>query len=110
MKRILVGAMLAALCATASADISESDLANLKGYTILGSWTITGWYDPGKKGSKGDAFEGCEFGRVLILDGNLSITCAEYNYSYSYRPTAVILGDGQSFKMLMGGHVYSMTK
>jgi len=110
MKKTIIGIFLATLCVSASADISESDLADLKGYTILGSWTVTGWYNPNKKGEKGDSFDGCDYDRVLILDDSLSITCNEYSYSYSYRPKAVILGNGSSFKMLLGGHVYNVRK
>jgi hypothetical protein len=110
MKSITVGLFLAGLTAVASADISESDLADLKGYTILGSWTVTGWYDPNKGGKKGTSFDGCEHGRVIILDDSLTIKCSEYSYSYSYRPKAVILSDGTSFKMLLNGHAYSMEK
>jgi hypothetical protein len=110
MKKKIAGTLLIAMCGAAFADISESDLADLKGYTILGSWTVTGWVDPGKNGKKGDSFEGCEHDRILILDDSLTITCAEYSYSYSYRPKAVILSDGSSYKMLLEGHVYSMRK
>lgn len=110
MKKIIAGALLAALSTASWADISESDLADMKGYTILGSWTVTGWVDPGSKGKKGDSFEGCEYDRVIILDNSLTITCAEYSYSYSYRPKAVILSDGSSYKMLLNGHIYSMRK
>ena len=110
MKKIIIGIMLAGLCVTASADISESDLADLKGYTILGSWNITGWYDDEKNGEKGTSFKGCKRNRVLILDNKFEIKCDEYSYSYAYRPRAIILGDGSSLKMIVEGHIYSVKK
>jgi hypothetical protein len=110
MKKTIAGILLAAMCSGAMADISESDLADLKGYTILGSWTVTGWYDPSKDGKKGDSFDGCEYDRVIILDDSLKVTCTEYSYSYSYRPRAIIFGNGTSLKMLLGGHLYSVRK
>jgi hypothetical protein len=108
MKRIVLSLLLAVAFIPVKADISESDLADLKGYTILGSWTVTGWQDTGRNGKKGDSFEGCEHDRVIILDDSLTIKCDEYSYSYSYRPKAVILGNGSSFRMLLGGHIYRM--
>lgn len=109
MKKALLSLLLIGAFIPARADISETELADLKGYTILGGFTITGWMDP-DKGKKGDAFEGCEYGRVLILDNNLAVTCEEYSYSYSYHPRVVILGDGRSLRMLLGGHLYRVKR
>jgi hypothetical protein len=108
MKRNVLLLLLVLAFSSAKADISEGDLGDLKGYTVLGAWTVTGWRDA--NGKKGDSFEGCEFDRVIILDDRLQIKCAEYSYSYSYRPKAVILSAGSSFVMLLGGHVYRMSK
>jgi len=110
MKKIIAGFLLLFVSAGATADISESDLADLKGYTILGSWDITGWYDDEDNGEKGTAFKGCKRNRVLILDNKFEVKCDEYNYSYAYRPKAVILGDGSSLKMIVEGHIYSIKK
>ena len=60
----------------------------LFGYQIIHSGTVTDYVDD--NGVQQDDFEGCEWGRQLIIDG-LSCTCATYGYSYSYYPTIVIL-------------------
>lgn len=110
MKKIAISLLLVIALNPAKADISEDDLGDLKGFTVLGAWTVTGWQDSGKNGKKGDDFEGCEHDRTIILDDRLQLKCDEYSYSYSYRPKAVILTDGSSFRMLVGGHVYRMRK
>jgi hypothetical protein len=110
MKKIIVGILLAGMSFFAVADVSESDLADLKGYTIMGAWDVTGWYDPDDKTESGTSFKGCKRNRVLILDNRFEITCDEYSYSYAYRPKAIILSNGSSFKMIVEGHVYSVKK
>jgi hypothetical protein len=110
MKKIALLLLLFAAFNPVRADVSEDDLGDLKGYTVLGAWTVTGWRDPGRDGKKGDSFEGCDHDRVIILDDSLQLTCDEYSYSYSYRPKVVILTDGSSFRMILGGHVYRMRK
>jgi len=110
VKKIIGGLFLACVSALAAADVSESDLADLKGYTILGAWDITSWYDDEENGEKGTAFKGCRRNRVLILDNSFQVRCNEYNYSYSYRPKAIVLGDGSSLKMIVEGHIYDIRK
>ena len=100
--------MIAGLCTRASADISESDLGGMVGYTIIGTYTVTGWFDKKKDGKKGDSFEGCDYHRVIILDDDKAVVCNGYGYSYSYRPRAVILSDGSSYKMVVSGHAYDV--
>lgn len=109
MKKVLLAASLAAACTFSHAELSQYDIATLQGYSIIGSWHITGWYDP-DTGKKGDAFEGCEFGRVLILDDRLTITCNQYRYHYAYRPTVIIYGSGSSLKMVLGDDIYNMIR
>lgn len=109
MKKIALLFLLLIALDPVMADISEGDFGDLKGFSVLGTWAVTGWHDD-KGGKKGDSFEGCEMDRVILLDDNLQITCAEYHYSYSYRPKAVILGDGGSLRMLLGGHIYRMRR
>jgi len=100
--------VLIALSAPSFADISESDLGDLKGYTILGSYEVTGWRDPDMDGMEGSSFKGCKRNRVLILDRHLEVICSDYGYVYAYRPTAVILSNGVSLKMVVEGHVFSI--
>lgn len=103
----IVGIALSFLTTQAMADTASS-LSRFVGYTIAGSFTITGWQDG--NGKRGDSFEGCEFDRVIILDDSKTLRCATYSYSYSYRPTAVVLVKGASFKMIVGNDIYDMNR
>tara|TARA_R110000868_G_scaffold407650_2_gene689296 strand:- start:1531 stop:1854 length:324 start_codon:yes stop_codon:yes gene_type:complete len=107
MKYLLL-AYLLATSITANASLGN-DLSGLVGYTIIASKTITGWYD-NDNDKKSDSFEGCSFSRVIVFDNSQTLTCNEYNYEYSYRPTAIILSNGSSFKMIVGDHVYNMRR
>ena len=66
------------------------------GWTIVGSKTIEGWRDPGKK--KEDGFEGCDHGRIIYFMDGSSVTCNSYGYQYAYMPTAIILGRSINYK------------
>jgi len=109
MRKLIMTALVAAILPSpVFADISEADLEQLKGYTILGSFTITGFRDA--NGEKSDSFEGCEFGRRIILNDSYSVVCSEYRYQYAYRPKAIIFGDGRGLRMLVSGQIYRVTK
>jgi len=86
----------------------DFELMNLVGYTIIGNKKITGWYD--NNGKRGDSFEGCDYNRVIVFDNNKVLTCRGYRYHYAYRPTAIILSNGYSFKMIVGDDVYDMSR
>jgi len=77
------------------------------GYTIIGVLTITGWRDADGTGEDG-AFKGCSYGRIIIFEGNQALRCTGYSYQYAYRPDAIVLAKGQSFKMVVEGDVYDM--
>lgn len=72
--------------------------------------TVTGWYDKTGQKKKGDSFEGCEHGRVIVFDDRVTLTCATYSYSYSYRPKAIILVKDNAWIMVVGSNSYSMMK
>jgi hypothetical protein len=42
-------------------------------------------------------FERRDFGRKINLEDGTVLTCAEYNYTYSYSPDAVVFGKRTSF-------------
>lgn len=100
--------------ASAMAGISESQLSNLTGWTILGTKQISGHVKA--DGTKESTFEGCEHGRVIIFADGTTVTCQSYGYQYAYMPTAVILGksishEGQSFtilKMIVNNDIYDV--
>lgn len=103
MRKSLLAIGLTVASFVAAAAIPEDMLGSLKGYTILGSYQITGWRDT--DGKKGDAYEGCNYGRVLILNYQSAVTCSGYWYEYAYHPNVVILSNGTSMKMLLNGNV-----
>jgi hypothetical protein len=102
MKKTLLAAALAVASFSATASI-EDELGRLEGWTILGTYQITGWKD--RDGKKGDAYEGCNYGRVLILNYQFAVTCSGYWYEYAYHPTVVILAKGSGVKMILNGTI-----
>lgn len=107
MKKSVLALTLLFVTNSAFADITYQ-LGKFVGYTIIASKTIAGYQDG--NGQKGDSFEGCNFDRVIIFDDNKILTCAGYGYQYAYRPTAIILSNGSSFKMIVGNDVYDMRR
>ncbi|HEX8010060.1 MAG TPA: hypothetical protein VF814_03875 [Casimicrobiaceae bacterium] len=104
----LATALILALVSVPAPAQLDYDLSNLQGYTVIGRKTIAGWYD--NNGATGDGFEGCQFGRVIVFTDNRILTCRGYTYQYAYRPTAIILSNGASFKMVVGNTVYEMQR
>lgn len=108
MKKTILAATLFALLATNSYADLASDLGRLAGYTIIHSGTITGYQDRGKK--RQDSYEGCDYGRVIIIDDSYTVTCATYAYSYAYRPTVTILSRNGSLKMVVANDILDVSK
>lgn len=106
MKKTLL-ALLLSLCTLNAISGWDSELRRLKGYTLVEIATITGWID--KEGRRKDGFEGCEFGRIIILDYNKSLRCNSYGYQYAYNPDAFIFVKGGDFKMIVEGDSYDMS-
>ena len=106
MKKILTMGLFF-LAASQALGISDSQLKRLEGYTLIRVGEITGWQN--SDGKRGDAFEGCDYGRRLFIDGGLQVTCQSYSYSYSYRPTAFFFKRGSTLKMIIENDVYDVT-
>ena len=70
--------------------------------------TIAGWYDD--KGNQGEDFQGCDFGRTIVFDNNKILHCTGYSYEYGYKPVAVILSNGSSYKMIVTSTVFDMAR
>jgi hypothetical protein len=102
---VILALVLFLPCLGAFAGV-ESTLRQYVGYTIVGVLTIVGWRD--SDGSSGTDFKGCQYGRVIIFEGNQALKCTGYGYQYAYRPDAVILVKGGQFKMLVESDVYDM--
>lgn len=84
----------------------EVDVSNYVGWQIIYSGTVTGYIT--EDGIEESSFEGCEYGRVLIIDYTQQVTCAEYSYSYSFQPDIVVLSNGQSREACIDGDMYSI--
>jgi hypothetical protein len=80
--------------------------SRLIGYTIVASKTIAGYMD--RDGRTGTDFQGCNYGRVIVFSDNTVLTCSEYNYEYSYQPTAILLVKGSSIKMIVESNIFDM--
>lgn len=104
---ILVGALLS-FSAPALADTADT-LADYIGYTIAAKKTVVGWVDEDRE-KKGDSFEGCQYGRVIIFDDRSYLKCAEYGYQYAYRPEAVLLVRSGRIVMIVEDDAYDMTQ
>ena len=90
-------AALAIFIATQSAPalaLDASDFTDLEGWTVAAVTTV-----------RGD-FEGCDHDKLIRFDNGWLLTCAEYSYSYSYRPDAVIFVKAIDFR----GRSYWMVK
>ena len=102
---ICIAILLASSLTATACDIDASEFV---GWTIIYSGTVTGYYD--EDGQAKDEFEGCEHGRILIVDYNSVITCAEYNYSYAYQPDIIILSNGSRLKACIDDDMYDVAK
>ncbi|QTH21721.1 hypothetical protein HRJ34_26055 [Rhizorhabdus wittichii] len=78
-----------------SPAVAECDLGEVVGWTLIAEKTVEGYVEDGKRD---DSYEGCDFDRVLIFTDNTAVRCAEYEYSYAYRPTAYIFANGSLLK------------
>src|ERR1700733_7760250 len=82
-----IGIAMLLACAPTVAGMTESTMRQFVGYTIVAVLTITGYRDA--DGMEKDSFEGCNFGRTIIFEGNQALKCGGYGYQYAYRPDAV---------------------
>lgn len=86
----------------------EVDISGYVGWQIIYSGTVTGYID--EDGVEQDDFEGCEHGRVLIIDYSKTVTCAEYSYSYAYHPDIVILSNKSSMEACIDDDMYDVRR
>lgn len=83
----------------ASQVASANALDGLIGYTIIAKKTIVGSIE--KDGTKKDAFEGCDYDRVIVFDDGTGVICKQYNYMYAYRPDAFVANNGSTIKLMV---------
>ena len=86
----------------------EIDVSHYVGWGIIFSGTVTGYTN--EDGEREDDFEGCEYGRRLLIDHNKAVTCQTYSYSYSYHPDIVILkSPNGSYEACIDGDMYDIS-
>ena len=108
MKRILTAFTLSAFLTSPAWSGCEVDISDYVGWQIIHSGTVTGYIDD--NGVEQDSFEGCEWGRQLIIDYSLAVTCATYNYSYAYHPDIVVLSNGSSLAACIDDEMYDIQR
>ena len=67
-------------------------------------------YNINESGEEEDDVEGCEYNRQLIVDYTKTVTCAEYSYSYAYRPDIVILSSQGRLKACIDDEMYDIRR
>jgi hypothetical protein len=82
------------------------DVSKFVGWSIIHSGTVTGFIDG--NGEENDSFEGCEYGRRLIIDYQYQVTCTTYAYHYAYHPDIVILSKGSSKVACIDGDTFDI--
>ena len=101
-------AILAVALATPAKAGCEVDISDYVGWEIIYSGTVTGYVDD--NGQIEDGFEGCERGRVLIVDRTKTVTCNEYNYAYAFRPDIVVMSDGFNFEAFIDDEMFEIRR
>jgi hypothetical protein len=82
----------------------EMDISDYVGYQIIYSGTVTGYIDD--NGQQQGSFEGCDHGRVLIVDYSKQVICAQYGYSYAYNPDIVVLANNYERVACINDNIY----
>ncbi len=106
LKQLLIFILTVALCAEPASAACKIDVSKYVGWTIVYSGTVTGFIDD--NGEKKDNFEGCKYGRVLIVDYDKAVTCDGYNYSYAYNPDIVVLSRKNMMKACIDNDLYDI--
>ena len=104
---VLVAALVAVFAVPAEAGC-KIDVSDYVGWQIIYSGTVTGYID--ENGKREDDFEGCEYGRILIVDYSKKATCVEYSYAYAFQPDIVVLSNGHSLKACIDNEIYDIQR
>jgi len=91
---------------SSSSFACRMNVSRYVGWTIIYSGTVTGYIN--ENGEEESSFEGCEYGRILIIDYNKQVTCQTYSYSYSYYPDIVVLKNGRRLEACINDDMYDI--
>jgi hypothetical protein len=105
MKQLALAATVALFSSGANA---KCNFAPFVGWTIVYGGIVTGYID--ERGEMQDHFEGCDWGRVLILDLSKSITCRSATATYSYYPPIVIIANATQMKACIDDRMVDVSR
>jgi len=104
-KKLIVVGLTCLLLACFSTSVyapDAEDLEELVGYTIIASSNVAG------------DFEGAEYDELVELDNGMIFRFNEYDYSYSYRPTAIVLAFPYKsivfYKLIIDDEIYDVDR
>ena len=106
MQSFFCAALLAAGTTSNAFAGCEMDVSDYVGWQIIYAGEITGYIDD--DGVEHSHFNGCERGRVLIVDYTRAVTCDEYNYDYAYRPDIVVLSNGSATEACIDDEMFDI--
>ncbi|EEY6244605.1 hypothetical protein EWM84_24020 [Escherichia coli] len=100
MKKLILMISLLLSPLTSNAYSSYYDYQELIGYTV----SIVSKID-------GD-FEGCDYGKAIILQNGMTLKCNSYGYGYHYSPTVIVFAKSYnnfySVKAIINNKIYDM--
>lgn len=105
--RQAVAAILFALVFTGEA-FAQCSFSRYVGWTIIYSGKVTGFYQD--HGKQENDFQGCSFGRVLILDYTKAVKCTSYSYAYAFQPDILVLANGPLMTACIDGNMYEISR
>ena len=105
---ILAAALLTTVPAAPAQAGCEADLSRYVGWEIVYVGKVTGYIDD--DGEEENTFQGCRYGRELILDYSKTVTCNEYRYAYAYRPDIVILSRSYRWEACIDDKMYRVRR
>ena len=105
-----LGRMLALVFAVTSiagqAMACRMNVSNFVGWQIVYAGELTGYVTD--DGFLRHRFEGCEIGRILVVDGDREITCGEYRIGQGENLDIVVLYDGRQTVACIDNRVYKL--
>lgn len=105
MKKILI-LLFSCLLISFTKTAYSCDFGQYVGYEIIYQGVVTGYID--ENGYEKDDFEGCDWGRVLIIDYIKKVTCSSWNWNWSFLPDIIILSNGSFHVACIENEIYDI--
>lgn len=91
---------------------NHGDSKKFEGWSLVHVGKITGYIDK-KDDSKAQSFsfEGCDYGRILVVDLTRKVVCKEYKYHYAYNPEIKVFSkSGSQYRALIDGEIFEVSR